>query len=160
MCADGGRRVARHRKNRRLRETQMVVYSVGLRDDKLLPRPTQKIGLSVGILHCMGQVMLNEVRPKAEDFIQECLRHTPKSLEASSVKARKRSVKPVWTWERANRTRASSTASTGLCPCAGRAPGPDRLAVRRCLPDCRNTRYRQDRTLTKARAAKRIPKRP
>ena len=60
----------------------------------------------------------------------------------------KRSVKPVWTWERANRTRASSTASTGLCPCAGRAPGPDRLAVRRCLPDCRNTRYRQDRTLT------------
>ena len=60
----------------------MVVYSVGLRDDKLLPRPTQKIGLSVGILHCMGQVMRNEIGPKAEDFIQEYLSHTPKSLEA------------------------------------------------------------------------------
>jgi len=27
-------------------------------------------------------------------------------------------------------------------------PGPDRLAVRRCLPDCRNAGYRVDRTLT------------
>ena len=27
-------------------------------------------------------------------------------------------------------------------PCAGRAPGPDLLAVRRCLPDCRNAGYR------------------
>ena len=29
---------------------------------------------------------------------------------------RKRSVNPVWTWERANRTLALSTASTGRCP--------------------------------------------
>ena len=28
----------------------------------------------------------------------------------------KRSVNPVWTWERANRTQALSTASTGRCP--------------------------------------------
>ena len=53
---------------------------------------------------------------------------------------RNRSAKPVWTWERANRTLALSRASTGRCPCAGRAPGPDRLAVRRCLPECRNAR--------------------
>ena len=33
-------------------------------------------------------------------------------------------------------------------PCARRAPGPDRLAVRRCLSDCRNAGYRLDRTLT------------
>ena len=51
-----------------------------------------------------------------------------------------RSVNPVWTWGRANRTLALSTANTGRCPCAGRVPGPDRLAVRRCLPDCRNAR--------------------
>ena len=33
-------------------------------------------------------------------------------------------------------------------PAQGRAPGPDRLAVRRCLPDGRNAGYREDRTLT------------
>ena len=33
-------------------------------------------------------------------------------------------------------------------PCAGRAPEPDRLAVRRCLPDCRHAGYRLDRTVT------------
>ena len=32
-------------------------------------------------------------------------------------------------------------------PCARRAPGPDRLAVRRCLSDCRNAGYRLARTL-------------
>ena len=130
-----------------------------------------------------------------------------------------RSGNPVWTSERADRTLALSTASTGRCPlrregartgsarcstvlarrpqrripgcpnaypalplcpcpsvtvratrygrrsgptgrwrcrrpapvdvpCAGRAPGPDRLAVRRCLPDGRNAGYRDARTLT------------
>jgi len=38
-------------------------------------------------------------------------------------------------------------------PCAGRAPGPDRLAVRRCLPDCRKAGYRQGRTLTPGRGS-------
>ncbi len=33
-------------------------------------------------------------------------------------------------------------------PCARRAPGPDRLAVRQCLFGCRNAGYRLDRTLT------------
>ena len=60
-----------------------------------------------------------------------------------------RSAKPVSTWEWANRTLALSTASTGRCPCAGRVPGPDRLAVRRCLPDGRNAGYRGARTLTR-----------
>ena len=52
---------------------------------------------------------------------------------------RNRSVTPVWTWERANRALALSTASTDRCPCAGRAPGPDWPAVRRCLPPTAET---------------------
>ena len=42
---------------------------------------------------------------------------------------RKRSVNPVWTWERANRTLALSTASTGRCPL--RREGP-RTGSARC----------------------------
>ncbi len=61
---------------------------------------------------------------------------------------RKRSGKPVWTWEQANRKLALSRAAPVDVPCAGRAPGPDRLAVRRCLPDGRNAGYRDHRTLT------------
>jgi len=38
-------------------------------------------------------------------------------------------------------------------------PGPDRLAVRRCLPDCRNAGYRVDRTLTGS-ATRRTPPEP
>ena len=61
---------------------------------------------------------------------------------------RKRSVQPVWTWERANRTLALSTASTGSMSLRREGARPDRLAVRRCLPDRRNAGYREDRTLT------------
>ena len=60
-----------------------------------------------------------------------------------------RSAKPVWTWEPANRALALSTASTGRCARAGSAPGPDRLAVRRCAcPTAATPGYRDHRTVT------------
>ena len=60
-----------------------------------------------------------------------------------------RSVNPVWTWERANRTLALSTAGSGRCP-PRREGRPDRIGplFDDACPDCRNAGYRDDRTLT------------
>ena len=79
------------------------------------------------------------------------------SLAQPHRSAGNRSVNPVWTWERANRTLALSTASTGRMSLRRESPGPDRLAVRRCLPDCRNAGYRLDRTVTCGRKRSVLP---
>ena len=42
--------------------------------------------------------------------------HVHTGLPERLPRVRKRSANPVWTWERANRTLALSTASTGRCP--------------------------------------------
>ena len=52
---------------------------------------------------------------------------------AGGGRRRNRSVNPVWTWERANRTLALSTASTGRMSLRRESPGPDWLAVRTML---------------------------
>lgn len=49
----------------------------------------------------------------------------------------KRSVVPVWTCGRADRTLRCRRPAPVDVPCARRAPGPDRLAVRRCVSDYR-----------------------
>ena len=63
----------------------------------------------------------------------------------------------TWLRKRSANRYGRGSGPTGRCrcrrpapvdvPCAGRTPGPDRLAVRRCLPDCRSAGYRQDRTV-------------
>ena len=65
-------------------------------------------------------------------------------------RASNRSAKPIWTWERANRTLALSTASTGGYLCAGRAPDRIDPLFDDACPDCRNAGYRDDRTVTRA----------
>ena len=57
-------------------------------------------------------ILMHNFRPDWTGRIQPCL----------DVWTCNRSVNPVWTWERANRTLALSTASTGRMSCAGRAP--------------------------------------
>ena len=60
-----------------------------------------------------------------------------------------RSVNPVWTWERASgRCRCRRPARVDVPVCReGPQTGSARCS-RRCLPDCRNAGYREDRTVT------------
>ena len=95
-------------------------------------------------LACASSAPHWKARPTATDgagpVYREGRRCSMTSIEIRGVRTHSLKASTSWTWERANRTLALSTASAGRCPCAERAPGPDRLAVRRCLPDCRNAR--------------------